>query len=570
MTKDGLDVTNSASRGSKTKEQRDHAHLMRIIKACESCKKKKIRCDPSHKKKAAAAAAAAAAPVAKPSKKAKAAVPREQSVAGPARLSGDMMPPPAPSLPFSPFPALDSVDEFPQTFEAAEPWEDFIHYPQDMDLDMGIGTDYDFFFDPQGFLSPVVSDSSPSSFTDSMPKSTSPTSQPEYNVPSSEKHKLGTDAVAATDQSYVDPPQRPYMDLTAGGSTYYTDFNLYSPQSSFSEDERMLSVGSSSTPSTSAEGSQLRSPQDRPPLEYAPRDYVQDVNATLAESGFGQVDSLQDVGFGLQTVHDERSAMSDEQWHRNDQQLESSYSELVDSPDAGLVRGARSARYKLLATRQKSARMNVVGVQQQTVSIPGCALLKRRQLTCLKDLGDSYVRSQVASSDQSVRRSAHSHPRTQLTRCKKTIAVDSWLSSRHNVMPIDQNVRTHTPTRRQNIKLTLSKVSPEANAVTDLTRSNILSVRQPPSSSPKKQRLTSKKVSRSQFSSGAVHATTDAHRVRSNMVHSPPRSSTDFDSYPDINYTDTSDSRRYRHEYTRWWLGTVYGDGMHFRRSTHT
>ncbi|CRK22983.1 hypothetical protein BN1723_018033, partial [Verticillium longisporum] len=36
MTRDGLDITNSASRGCKTKEQRDHAHLMRIIKACDA------------------------------------------------------------------------------------------------------------------------------------------------------------------------------------------------------------------------------------------------------------------------------------------------------------------------------------------------------------------------------------------------------------------------------------------------------------------------------------------------------------------------------------------------------
>jgi hypothetical protein len=43
MTKDGIDVTNSAGRGTKTKEQREHAHLMRIMKACDSCKKKKIR-----------------------------------------------------------------------------------------------------------------------------------------------------------------------------------------------------------------------------------------------------------------------------------------------------------------------------------------------------------------------------------------------------------------------------------------------------------------------------------------------------------------------------------------------
>jgi hypothetical protein len=43
MTKDGIDVTNSAGRGTKTKEQREHAHLMRIMKACDACKKKKVR-----------------------------------------------------------------------------------------------------------------------------------------------------------------------------------------------------------------------------------------------------------------------------------------------------------------------------------------------------------------------------------------------------------------------------------------------------------------------------------------------------------------------------------------------
>jgi hypothetical protein len=43
MTKDGVDVTSSAGRGTKTKEQREHAHLMRIMKACDSCKRKKIR-----------------------------------------------------------------------------------------------------------------------------------------------------------------------------------------------------------------------------------------------------------------------------------------------------------------------------------------------------------------------------------------------------------------------------------------------------------------------------------------------------------------------------------------------
>ncbi|QSZ37284.1 hypothetical protein DSL72_009378 [Monilinia vaccinii-corymbosi] len=50
LTKDGVDVTNYTSRGTKTKEQREHAHLMRIIKACDECKRKKIRCDPSHRR----------------------------------------------------------------------------------------------------------------------------------------------------------------------------------------------------------------------------------------------------------------------------------------------------------------------------------------------------------------------------------------------------------------------------------------------------------------------------------------------------------------------------------------
>jgi hypothetical protein len=43
MTKDGIDVTSSAGRGTKTDEQRRHAHLMRQLKACDACKKKKIR-----------------------------------------------------------------------------------------------------------------------------------------------------------------------------------------------------------------------------------------------------------------------------------------------------------------------------------------------------------------------------------------------------------------------------------------------------------------------------------------------------------------------------------------------
>lgn len=43
MTRDGTDITDLASRGPKTKEQRDHAALMRKLKACAACKKSKQR-----------------------------------------------------------------------------------------------------------------------------------------------------------------------------------------------------------------------------------------------------------------------------------------------------------------------------------------------------------------------------------------------------------------------------------------------------------------------------------------------------------------------------------------------
>lgn len=48
MTRDGVDITEYASRGPKSKEQRDHAALMRKLKACGPCKRSKQRCDPSH------------------------------------------------------------------------------------------------------------------------------------------------------------------------------------------------------------------------------------------------------------------------------------------------------------------------------------------------------------------------------------------------------------------------------------------------------------------------------------------------------------------------------------------
>lgn len=256
MTKEGLDVTNSASRGSKTKEQRDHAHLMRIIKACESCRKKKIRCDPSHKKRAVAASSQSAAKVSKKAKVAVPAVPQQQLAAPPALSGADAGPPPAPSLDLDLFPVLDPVDDLAMPIDASASWEDFIHYPQDME------PEYDFFFDPEGFLTPSISNASPTSSEDAASKSISPTSLTTNTLSDLEGSQMSSVDVFATGEIHnVDNPQLPYMGL--GGSNDYTDFTLYSPASSFSEDERMLSVGSS-TPSTSADGgSQLPSPPDR-------------------------------------------------------------------------------------------------------------------------------------------------------------------------------------------------------------------------------------------------------------------------------------------------------------------
>jgi len=46
MTRDGVDITEYASRGPKTKAQRDHAALMRKLKACPACKRSKQRVRP--------------------------------------------------------------------------------------------------------------------------------------------------------------------------------------------------------------------------------------------------------------------------------------------------------------------------------------------------------------------------------------------------------------------------------------------------------------------------------------------------------------------------------------------
>lgn len=229
LTKDGLDVTHSASRGSKTKEQRDHAHLMRIIKACDSCRRKKIRCDPSHKKRGAGQVAPQSTP--KSTKKVKAV----QTEAPPpcpmptASTTPEVFFPGSSLFEFDPTFSFTGLEEFDPANAAYDPFDEFMQFPtmDTPDLDFPLATP-DFSF----------SQSSSSSSAVSPLKLVTPTSLQESGPPP------GSELVHPELQTRS--PNFPFLD-NSGSSSNYTDFNLYSPSSSFSEDERMLVISSSNS-----------------------------------------------------------------------------------------------------------------------------------------------------------------------------------------------------------------------------------------------------------------------------------------------------------------------------------
>lgn len=241
MTKDGLDVTNSASRGSKTKEQRDHAHLMRIIKACDSCKRKKIRCDPSHKKRGVPQASQSQ-PAARVTKKVRT-VAQEARVAAPAIV---------PQTDFSVSNSSFAIDQsfahvdlemLTPALPALEPWEEFVQYPT-----TELSADYDFFYDPEGYLSPESS-SSLSAFST---KPVTPNSQQDLSSYSNQ----------STGEASMPSPQLPFNQTDSIHD--YVDFNLFSPQSCFSEDDHMVPIEMSrqvASQSQSLQSSLLRSDQ---------------------------------------------------------------------------------------------------------------------------------------------------------------------------------------------------------------------------------------------------------------------------------------------------------------------
>ncbi|KAI1392197.1 uncharacterized protein F4822DRAFT_118972 [Hypoxylon trugodes] len=211
MTRDGKDVTNSASRGCKTKEQRDHAHLMRIIKACDACRKKKVRCDPSHKRSSGSSTAKASRKTKKATASSAApSAPPPQLVLEPLEQPLDMS-------------SFDLINMGTASFDSIMPeslvdpstmdWDQFVQY--DEEPTETIPYDYDFFLDPAGHFSP----SSSNSFSSSQPITPAQTLSAQNTAVST---------VEGDTQSLLPP----YLNPGGEAGNDYADFNLYSPGSS--------------------------------------------------------------------------------------------------------------------------------------------------------------------------------------------------------------------------------------------------------------------------------------------------------------------------------------------------
>ncbi|KAI0487391.1 hypothetical protein F4859DRAFT_464788 [Xylaria cf. heliscus] len=219
MTKDGRDVTNSASRGCKTKEQRDHAHLMRIIKACDSCRRKKTKCDPSHKRPAAGTSSGKITKKTSKNPRPAAAPPQIAAKQASATIEFDQMLSESSS-------SLDSF--FSESLNLptdgfSMEWDQFIQF--DEEPSEVIPYDYNFLLDPAGYFSPATT----ASFSSS---STSPSQLP--ITPIDRDIHITDDTTVGHDHK----PILPYLNpggLEAGDN--YVDFNLYSPESSWLDEE---------------------------------------------------------------------------------------------------------------------------------------------------------------------------------------------------------------------------------------------------------------------------------------------------------------------------------------------
>ncbi|KAL2150077.1 hypothetical protein VTH82DRAFT_7753 [Thermothelomyces myriococcoides] len=231
LTKDGRDVTNSASRGCKTKEQRDHAHLMRIIKACDSCKRKKVRCDPSHRRRNGSQLAAVQAEQ-KLAKRVKKAEESNRTVAFDAPI--DLTAAEPQTAENLSFPIVDlSIPPESEDF-----WNEFVTLDQEPVAGAPVPGLDEFIFDPftdfQSFLSP----SSGSSAT-----------SPSQVLTPITPERTTTSPLVASDHS-VDvsgeaspqDPAVPYLNPGVALGTNYLDFNLYSPSPDVYDEDPVLQM----------------------------------------------------------------------------------------------------------------------------------------------------------------------------------------------------------------------------------------------------------------------------------------------------------------------------------------
>lgn len=229
LTADGQDVTNSVSRGCKSKEQRDHAHLMRILKACDACKKKKVKCDPSHKKRQASQVESKSeeAKPAKKSRKTTTSSPKEHSTAFT----------PAPEASFQ----ADSIGLSSVDFSASmdESWDQFLTFNDEpvnasipQDFYGAVPQDFDFFFGMDNSFSPSMSGSSVSSAQPLTPVSSGLLTQ-------ANDFTFNDDNALVFLQSadHSQEPNLPYLNPAGQIGSNYVDFNLFSPASSFIDEE---------------------------------------------------------------------------------------------------------------------------------------------------------------------------------------------------------------------------------------------------------------------------------------------------------------------------------------------
>ncbi|KLU90571.1 hypothetical protein MAPG_10423 [Magnaporthiopsis poae ATCC 64411] len=220
LTKDGVDVTNSASRGSKTKAMREHAHLIRLLKACDSCKKKKVRCDPSHKRRAAGPAPAPAAGETTKTKKVKSASPPVTPQAEPVAQQASFQVASAEAAPFEA--QLDALDSFD--------WDMWMQPEDDI---FSLPIDYNYSVDDLGFLTPSSGSSGSPSQGFSPTTTTTTTTGLTTSFESPHSFAAGGLDVQAP---LLQQPQLPYLH-NDGHTGDYVDFTLYSPASSFLDEE---------------------------------------------------------------------------------------------------------------------------------------------------------------------------------------------------------------------------------------------------------------------------------------------------------------------------------------------